>query len=72
VPHKALYEREFVYLIEDGRLSYRHVQIVRQQPDYVIVNGGLADGDLLVVEILQGVAPGMLARPKKNSTEDKS
>jgi multidrug efflux pump subunit AcrA (membrane-fusion protein) len=72
VPRKALYEQEFVYLIEDDRLSYRHVQVVRQQPDYVIVNGGLADGDLLVVEILQGVAPGMLARPKKNSTEDKS
>lgn len=69
VPRKALYEQEFVYVIEDERLSYRRVQIVRRQPDYVIANGGLEDGDLLVVEMLQGVAPGMLAQPKENSTE---
>ena len=70
VPRKALYEQGFVYVIENERLSYRQVQIVRRQPDYVIVNGGLKDGDLLVVEMLQGVAAGMLARPKEKSRED--
>lgn len=70
VPRKALYEQGFVYVIENERLSYRQVQIVRRQPDYVIVNGGLKDGDLLVVEMLQGVATGMLARPKEKSRED--
>jgi len=71
VPRQALYEQKFVYVIENERLSYRQVQVVRGQPDYVIVNGGLADGDLLVVEMLQGVAPGMFARPKQISAEDK-
>ena len=71
VPRKALYEQEFVYIIEDERLSYRRIQIIRRQPDYVIANGGLTDGDLLVVEMLQGVAPGMLAQPKGKSTEGK-
>ena len=70
VPRKALYEQEFVYVIENERLSYRQVQIVRRQPEYVIVNDGLKDGDLLVVEMLQGVATGMLARPKEKSRED--
>jgi len=72
VPREALYEQQFVYLIENGRLSYREVQVVRRQPDYVIVSGGLADGDLLVVEMLQGVAPGMHARPKQINPESKS
>ena len=72
VPREALYEQQFVYLVEDDKLSYRPVQIARRQPDYVIVNGGLKDGDLLVVEMLQGVSPGMLAQPKQQTGEDES
>ncbi len=67
VPRQALYEEQFVYVVENERLAFRQVQVVRGQPDYCIVNGGLANGDLLVVEMLQGVAPGMEARPKENS-----
>ena len=70
VPRKALYEEHYVYLVEEGRLVYRSVQIARREPDYVIVQGGLSDGDLLVVEMLQGVAPGMFARPRETNVED--
>jgi multidrug efflux pump subunit AcrA (membrane-fusion protein) len=70
VPREALYEQQFVFVVEDDRLSYRTVQIARRQPDYVIVNDGLHDGDLLVVEMLQGVTPGMLARPKQQTRKD--
>jgi multidrug efflux pump subunit AcrA (membrane-fusion protein) len=72
VPREALYEQQFVYVVEDDKLSYRSVQVTRRQPDYVIVNDGLTDGDLLVVEMLQGVTPGMLARPKQHIREDES
>ncbi len=72
VPRQALYEDEFVYVIENEMLAYRQVQVVRGQPDYCIVNGGLANGDLLVVEMLQGVAAGMHARPREHSGEDRS
>ena len=72
VPREALYEEQFVYLLEDEKLSYRSVQIARRQPDYVIVNGGLNDGDLLVVEMLQGVTSGVLAQPKQTNREDGS
>jgi len=72
VPREALYEEQFVYLLEDEKLSYRSVQVARRQPDYVIVNGGLNDGDLLVVEMLQGVTSGVLAQPKQTNREDES
>ncbi len=72
VPREALYEQQFVYLLEDDKLSLRPVQVARRQPDYVIVNGGLNDGNLLVVEMLQGVSPGMLARQKQQTSEDKN
>jgi multidrug efflux pump subunit AcrA (membrane-fusion protein) len=72
IPRQALYQEQFVYVIENERLAYRQVQVVRGQPDYTIVNGGLANGDLLVVEMLQGVAPGMPARPRGHRGEDRS
>lgn len=64
VPRRALYEESFVYVIEDGHLRYRKVAVARREPDHVIVTGGLHAGDLLVVEMLQGVSDGMLARPR--------
>ncbi|MBN2106008.1 MAG: efflux RND transporter periplasmic adaptor subunit [Deltaproteobacteria bacterium] len=72
VPRKALYEQQFVYVVKDGRLEYRKVRIVRREPDYVIAAGGLNNGDLLVVDMLQGVAPGMRARPRNLSAGEKN
>ena len=34
------------------------------------INDGLEDGDVLIVEMLQGVSPGMSARPKQNDEEE--
>lgn len=70
VPRKALYEQQFVYVVKDGRLDYRKVKIARREPDYVIVSGGLADGELLVGDMLQGIVPGMLARPRNRDEEE--
>ncbi len=64
VPRKALYEQQFVYVIQDGKLNYRRVIVARREPDYVIVSGGLTNGELLVTDMLQGIVPGMLARPR--------
>lgn len=65
VPRKALYEQQYVYLVKDGRLDYRRVRVARREPEQVIVAGGLHEGEQLVVDMLQGVGPGMLARPRK-------
>lgn len=64
IPRKAIYEDRFVYLVEGGKLDYREVDISFEEPESVIAVGGIQNGDTLVVEVLQGVAPGMLARPQ--------
>ena len=64
IPRRALYDNHFVYIINDGKLSFQRVEVARQETDTIIINGGLQNGDTLVVEVLQGVAPGMLAQPR--------
>jgi multidrug efflux pump subunit AcrA (membrane-fusion protein) len=64
VPSKAIYEDRYVYLIDDGRLVTKDIVILRKEPDKIIVNGGISDGDTLVIEIMQGVTPGMPAQSK--------
>ena len=67
VPRRALYENRYVYVIEDGQLSVRQVTIGRSEHDYVIVTGGLSEGEVLVTEMLQGVAQGMPARSRTDA-----
>ena len=64
VPRKAIYNDKYVYVIDDSVLVQKEVSIVRYESESVIINGGLENGDTLVVELLQGVTPGMPARSK--------
>jgi len=64
VPRRALYDEQFVYVVRDGALDLRKVNVVRKDPETVIVDDGLTEGELLVTQMLQGVAPGMPARPR--------
>jgi multidrug efflux pump subunit AcrA (membrane-fusion protein) len=66
IPRKALYGGKFIYLIKDGRLDYREVNIARRETDSIIVTRGIQDGETVVTQVLQGVAPGMLARAKSS------
>lgn len=61
MPRRALYNEKYVYLIKDGKLDYRAVKVAREQEDTVILNGGITNGDSLVIDVLQGVASGMPA-----------
>jgi multidrug efflux pump subunit AcrA (membrane-fusion protein) len=72
VPRKAIYEDNYVYLIKDGRLDYQMVDIARKETNSVIVTAGIQTGDTLVIEVLQGVAGGMLAGPKESDTTQRS
>ncbi len=69
IPHKALYNEEFVYLIKNGKLLFQKVEIARKENSSAIINGGLYDGDTLVVEAMQGVYDGMPAISKMNQNE---
>jgi multidrug efflux pump subunit AcrA (membrane-fusion protein) len=71
IPTKAVYEDKYVYVIEGHKLAVREIEIPRREIDRIIVNGGLRSGDTLVVEIMQGVAPGMPARPKDSMIENR-
>ena len=53
-----------MYVIKNGRLDYREVHVAFRETDHVFVDSGIANGDTLVVELLQGVAPGQFAEAK--------
>jgi multidrug efflux pump subunit AcrA (membrane-fusion protein) len=69
VPRGALYNEKYVYLIKDGQLDYREIDVARRQTDTVILSGGVQNGDTLVVDVLQGVASGMPALVKISDKE---
>ena len=64
IPRRAIYDERFVYVINAGKFEYREVDVTREQKFSVIVDGGLQNGDTLVLEPLQGVLPGMPAKPR--------
>ena len=61
VPSRAIYKKNYVYLVKNKKLDYRKIDIVRRQSDSVIVRGNLQNGDTLVTDLMQGVASGMPA-----------
>jgi len=64
MPRKVIYNDAYVYLKKNGKLMRQPVSIVRRELDSVIVNGGLSNGDSLIMDVLQGVAEGMLTRSR--------
>jgi RND family efflux transporter MFP subunit len=65
IPRRALYNEKYIYLIKDGKLEFREINIARIQTDTVILSGGIQNGDTLVTDVLQGVASGMPALARK-------
>jgi membrane fusion protein (multidrug efflux system) len=72
IPRKALYDQRYAYVIQDGKLAQREIDIARVETDRVIAGGGIAEGDTLVVEPLQGVAAGMPAQPREIAQVERS
>ncbi len=64
LPQQALHGEDRLYLIEDGRLALREVEVARREDGTIVVTAGLAAGDSVVTDLLQGVAPGMPARAR--------
>jgi len=70
LPREAIYDENHVYLVEEGKLAEREVAITRKDHDSVVINKGLSNGDMVVVEILQGVAAGMQAESRTEIQHD--
>lgn len=62
VSRTAVYEQSYVFLIQDAKFAQRNINIAFEGGDYYILNGGLAPGDTLVSELLQGISAGMPAK----------
>jgi len=71
IPPKAVYEDSYVYLIINGKIEQRNITLARRETDQAIISDGLKNGDTVVVEIMQGVSPGMPATSKISQTENR-
>ncbi|PKK83189.1 MAG: hypothetical protein CVT49_09760 [candidate division Zixibacteria bacterium HGW-Zixibacteria-1] len=72
IPRHAIYSDSLVYLIENGALTARKVSIARKEGDTIIISDGLIEGDTVVVDLMQGVAPGMPALPREELSPERS
>lgn len=71
LPTAALREGNRVYVIEQDRLVFRDVSIVRRGRDEVIVDAGLEPGDRVIVSPIRTAIDGMRVRAKtENETGD--
>ena len=62
IPRTALHDGNSVYLVTDGRLAHRQVQVLRFLRDQAILSAGLQSGDQLVVSPLSAPVIGMKLR----------
>jgi RND family efflux transporter MFP subunit len=63
LPPSALRDGDRVYLVDgEDRLVVRDVQVVRRDPDRVVIGRGLQDGDRVIVSPLRAVSEGMQLR----------
>ncbi len=62
IPRKAMYDRNYVYLVNNNKLERKQVEIARVENNYAIISGGLNNKDTLITASLQGIAPGMPAK----------
>ena len=59
IPNSAIYQGSYVYLVDDGILQRRDIEIAWQNDHDAIIRNGLADGDVLVTTPLGQVTSGV-------------
>ena len=63
IPRSALRQGDLVWVVtKDGRLRFRKVEVARIARETVQIQGGLKDGERVVVSSLKAVTDGMLVR----------
>ena len=63
IPRAALRENNMVWVVDkNGQLTFRTVSVARLTPDAALVEGGLKDGEMIVVSPLKAVTDGMKVR----------
>ncbi len=69
VPLAAVRRGNRVWIVEDGRMAVRPVEIVRTDAAYAYVTSGLPDGALVVAGPLDGLTEGMAVRTSQEAGE---
>jgi RND family efflux transporter MFP subunit len=72
IPAAALRDGGSVWIMNDGHLKIRPVEVVRRARDEVVISGGLGPGDRVVLTNLAGAAEGMKLRPLETEPEQNS
>ena len=68
IPRHAVREGGGVWVIEDGTLRVRDVEVLRSDRHQALVSSGLRQGDLVIVSTLDAVTDGMLVRVANDSS----
>ena len=64
VPRTALQEGDRIYVVaEDGRLSFRNVDVLRMTGETAYVQGAVASGETICLSALDGAVEGQRVRP---------
>jgi len=73
LPRSALRPGSLVWVVgQDDTLSFRPVKVAHLQGDRVLINGGLKEGERVVVSQLRTVSEGMAVRPTAQDAESRS
>ena len=63
IPRAALRENNVVWVVnKNGQLTFRKVSVARLTTDAVLLDGGLKDGEMVVISSLKAVTDGMQVR----------
>jgi RND family efflux transporter MFP subunit len=62
IPRSALHQGNVVWIVKDGRLRFRTVTVARVEPNAVLLESGLQDGEMVVVTALKAVTDNMVVR----------
>jgi RND family efflux transporter MFP subunit len=62
VPRSAMRPGQTVWVVKDGTLNFRKVDIARFEGGYVIIRSGLDDAETVVVSTVKAVSDGMKVR----------
>jgi len=65
IPRSALHGGDRVFLVEEGRLQLRDIEVQRREANSVIVSDGLASGDQVVLSRLDLMVDGMPVSAKE-------
>ena len=59
LPARALYGDDTVYVIENGRLSFRRVEVAARDGNDILIMGGLAEGEQVLTTRFGEIGPGI-------------